>query len=136
MVIYIVLILLFGIGYTFVQYDPDELSENFEKGSRFIPGVRPGKETRDYLSRVLLSLALIGTPVLALIAVTPQILDMATANTARHIANKYAFGGTGMILLVTVLLDTIKTFKASITTGEYSQKTKKMLNQTGDAASL
>ncbi|MBQ6367207.1 MAG: preprotein translocase subunit SecY [Erysipelotrichaceae bacterium] len=114
LVIYAVLVILFTFFYTNVTVDPEKIAENLGKDNTYIPGVRPGKETVEYISKVLNRITVLGALLLAFIAVLPYIVSMATG-----LPVSAALGGTGIIIVVGVALETIKTLKGQLTTKQY-----------------
>ena len=112
--IYAVLVILFTFFYTNVTVDPEKIAENLGKDNTYIPGVRPGKETVEYISKVLNRITVLGALLLAFIAVLPYIVSMATG-----LPVSAALGGTGIIIVVGVALETIKTLKGQLTTKQY-----------------
>ncbi|MBQ1810772.1 MAG: preprotein translocase subunit SecY [Erysipelotrichaceae bacterium] len=114
LVIYALLVILFTFFYTNVTVDPEKIAENLGKDNTYIPGVRPGKETVEYISKVLNRITVLGSLLLAFIAVLPYIVSMATG-----LPVSAALGGTGIIIVVGVALETIKTLKGQLTTKQY-----------------
>lgn len=112
-VAYFVLVVLFTYFYTAVTFDPDNISNNLQKSGAFIPGVRPGIATADYISRVLTRLTLVGALFLGVIAVLPLILRAITGIQA------LAIGGTALLIVVSVVIDLIKKVDAQISVKEY-----------------
>ncbi|MEK7176105.1 MAG: preprotein translocase subunit SecY [Patescibacteria group bacterium] len=110
---YFVLVVLFTYFYTAVTFDPDHISENLQKSGAFIPGVRPGHSTADYISRVLTRLTLVGALFLGAIAVLPLIFRSLTGIQA------LAIGGTALLIVVSVVIDLIKKIEAQISVREY-----------------
>lgn len=110
---YFVLVVLFTYFYTAVTFDPDNISNNLQKSGAFIPGVRPGVSTADYISRVLTRLTLVGALFLGLIAVLPLILRAITGIQA------LAIGGTALLIVVSVVIDLIKKVDAQVSVREY-----------------
>ncbi|MSR87619.1 MAG: preprotein translocase subunit SecY [Candidatus Zambryskibacteria bacterium] len=110
---YFVLVVLFTYFYTAVTFDPDNISTNLQKSGAFIPGVRPGISTADYISRVLTRLTLVGALFLGVIAILPLILRSLTGVEA------LAFGGTALLIVVSVVIDLIKKVDAQISAREY-----------------
>ncbi len=110
---YFVLVVLFTYFYTAVTFDPDTISTNLQKSGAFIPGVRPGIATADYISRVLTRLTLVGALFLGVIAVLPLILRAITGIQA------LAIGGTALLIVVSVVIDLIKKVDAQISVREY-----------------
>ena len=112
-VAYFVLVVLFTYFYTAVTFDPDTTSSNLQKNGAFIPGVRPGTATADYISRVLTRLTLVGALFLGLIAVLPLVLRAITGIQA------LAIGGTALLIVVSVVIDLIKKVDAQVSVREY-----------------
>ena len=110
---YFVLVVLFTYFYTAVTFDPDSISTNLQKSGAFIPGVRPGDATSEYLSRVLTRLTLVGALFLGIIAILPLILRSLTGIQA------LAIGGTALLIVVSVVIDLIKKVDAQISVREY-----------------
>lgn len=112
-VLYFFLVFLFTYFYTAVTFDPEALSNNLQKNGAFIPGVRPGGSTAEYISKVLGRITLLGAVFLGFIAVLPLIMQRATGITA------IALGGTSLLIVVSVVLDLIKKVDAQISMREY-----------------
>jgi len=110
---YFVLVVLFTYFYTAVTFDPDSVSTNLQKNGAFIPGVRPGISTADYISRVLTRLTLVGALFLGLIAVLPLVLRSLTG------IESLAIGGTALLIVVSVVIDLVKKVDAQVTAREY-----------------
>jgi preprotein translocase subunit SecY len=110
---YFILVVLFTYFYTAVTFDPDQIAENLQKTGAFVPGVRPGEPTSDYISKVLTRLTLIGALFLGFIAVIPLILRSITGIQA------LAIGGTGLLIVVSVVIDLIKKIDAQVSVKEY-----------------
>ena len=101
--IYGVMTILFTFMYAQIQMNPDKIAENFQKSGTFIPGIKPGNETADYLRSMIHRLSCVGAIALALIAVCPYIVSKLTA-----LPQYLAIGGTGMIIMVSVGLQTVR----------------------------
>ena len=112
--LYAVLIILFTFFYTEMQVDPDKISENLGKSGAYIPGIRPGTETKTYLHKVLNRITVLGALCLMVIALLPYLLAMFTSLTSST-----AIGGTGLIIVVGVALETVKQLKGQITQTQY-----------------
>lgn len=110
---YFILVFLFTYFYTAVTFDPEQISSNLQKSGAFVPGIRPGRPTADFLSRVLTRITLIGALFLGLIAVLPLVMQAATGLTALTI------GGTGLLIVVSVVLETVKQVEAQLVMREY-----------------
>jgi preprotein translocase subunit SecY len=112
-VLYFILVFLFTYFYTAVTFDPEALSTNLQKNGAFIPGIRPGASTSEYISKVLNRITFLGALFLGLIAVLPLIMRSITGITA------IALGGTALLIVVSVVLDLIKKIDAQISMREY-----------------
>jgi preprotein translocase subunit SecY len=110
---YFLLVVLFTYFYTAVSFDPDQVSTNLQKSGAFIPGVRPGLSTADYISRVLTRLTLVGALFLGLIAILPLVLRSLTG------IQSLAIGGTALLIVVSVVIDLIKKIDAQVSAREY-----------------
>ena len=112
-IMYFVLVIIFTFFYTAVVFNPDEVSENVQKNGGFIPGMRPGKQTADYLYKVLNRVTTFGAVFLALIAVLPFVLTRFTNSQSLTI------GGTSLLIVVAVVIDTIKAVEAQMVMHDY-----------------
>jgi len=115
MISYFALVVIFTYFYTAVTFDPKKISENLQKMGGFIPGIRPGTSTSDYLSYILNRVLLVGAIFLGIIAIMPQIVGMATG------VNTFSFlvGGTSLLIAVSVILETVRQIKAQLQMREY-----------------
>lgn len=119
-VLFVGLILFFCFFYTAMIFNPVEMAENMKQGGTFIPGIRPGKETETYIEVILIRLTVVGSLVLSIIAIIPQIL---TANIAIDYSLAGIFGGTGLLIVVGVALDLIQKIEGYL----YSRNFTEML---------
>jgi len=104
-VVYVTLIIFFSYFYTTITFKPDDVAENLKKNGGFIPGIRPGARTAEFLQKVIMRLTLFGSLYLAAICVFPTIL------TGRFNVQFY-FGGTSLLIVVGVALDTFRQIEA------------------------
>jgi preprotein translocase subunit SecY len=111
--VYFVLVFVFTYFYTAVTFDPTTMSTNLQKNGAFIPGIRPGEATRDYVTSILNRITLVGALFLGLIAVLPLAARALTGITA------VALGGTALLIVVSVVLDLIKKVDAQLSMREY-----------------
>ena len=114
MIMYALLIIIFSYFYTFLQVDPQIISENFQKAGAYIPGVRPGDETAKYLKNILIRDTTFGAIFLMVIALLPMVLTMYLS-----LPSSIAFGGTGLIIVVGVILETSKEIDGRLAAREY-----------------
>jgi len=109
------LVFLFTFFYTIIAFDPENVSENLQKSGGFIPGIRPGASTSQFLSHVLNRILPIGALFLAIIALMPTIVG----NVTKIVAFQFLVGGTSLLILVNVVLETVKQIKAQLEMREY-----------------
>lgn len=114
MTLYAVLIIAFTYFYAFIQVNPEQAAENLQKQSGYIPGIRPGKSTQEYLTRVLYRLTFVGAIFLTVIAVLPTIF-IKIAN----LPQSAQIGGTSLLIVVGVALDTYKQLEAQLVKRHY-----------------
>lgn len=121
-ILYVILIFFFGYFYTFIQIKPEELSKNLQQNGGYIPGIRPGKETEDYISKVLSRLTVVGSIFLVIIAGLP-IIFTALVNLSDKISlsSNVTIGGTGLLIVVGVALETYKQLEGSLVTRSYKK---------------
>jgi preprotein translocase subunit SecY len=115
--LYFLLIIIFTYFYTAIVFDPKTISENLQKMGGFIPGIRPGKATADYLSFVLNRTLVFGSIFLGLIALMPSIVQSIT----KVRAFSFLVGGTSILILVSVVLHTFEQIKAEVEMREYEK---------------
>ncbi len=111
--VYFIFVFLFTYFYTAVTFDPNQIAENLQKNGAFIPGIRPGIATRDYIAKILNRVTLMGAVFLGVIAVLPLVMKAITGITA------FALGGTALLIVVSVVLDIIKKIEAELSMREY-----------------
>lgn len=112
-IIYFVMVFLFTYFYSAVVFHPEQVAENIQKQGGFIPGIRPGKNTSDYLGWITNRLLLLGASFLSIIAVLPLIVQQATGNA------NLVIGGTSILIIVAVVIDSVKQIEAQLTMREY-----------------
>lgn len=128
MIFYALLVIFFAYFYTFVQFNPVEISDNLKKSGGYIPGFRPGTQTQEYLEKVLSRITIAGSFFLALIAIFPDILLNINIFQGMSPGLAYLMGGTSLLILVAVDLDTMKQIESQLVMREYEGflgKTKK-----------
>ena len=112
LVVYIVLTVFFAYFYTSLTFNPLEIANNMKKQGGFIPGIRPGKPTSDYLNRVLNAIIFIGAVGLVIVAVVPFFFNGVFKASV-------SFGGTSLIIIVSVVLETIKQIESQMLVRNY-----------------
>jgi preprotein translocase subunit SecY len=118
MVIYIGMIVFFAFFYTAIVFNPVETAENLRKYGGFIPGIRPGKNTADYLDYVLTRLTVAGAAYLAAVCILPEIL-------ISQYSVPFYFGGTSLLIVVTVTMDTVAQVQSHLLAHQYEGLVKK-----------
>jgi preprotein translocase subunit SecY len=117
-ILYAIIIIFFAYFYTAIVFNPRDLADNMQKYGGFIPGIRPGKRTSDYIDRVLTRVTLPGALFLAFIAILPSIFI--------HKFNApFVFGGTGLLIVVGVALDTLQQIESHLIMRHYEGFLKK-----------
>ena len=114
--VYVVLIILITFFYTKMQIDPAKIAENLGKSGTYIPGIRPGNETKEYINKVLCRITVLGAIGLAFIAVLPHAIPLFT-----DLPSSMGIGGTGIIIVVGVALETVKQLEGQLTQKSYKR---------------
>ena len=113
LIVYILLVMFFAYFYTSVTFNPMEVANNMKKSGGFIPGIRPGKPTQDYLNKILNYIVFIGAIGLIIVAIIPIFFNgMFKANVS--------FGGTSLIIIVGVIIETVKQIESKMIVRNYS----------------
>ena len=113
MILYIVLIIAFAYYYTYITFNPMEVANNMKKQGGFIPGIRPGKPTSDYLQKILHYIIFIGAVGLTLICLIPIVFS------GLMNMSSLSFTGTSMIIVVSVILETTKAIESQMMVRNY-----------------
>ena len=116
-IMYFVLILFFAYFYASIQYNPVEMANNIRKNSGMIPGIRPGKPTADYIQKILGRITLLGALLISVIALFPILLTQFTQLIGRPMT--LSLGGTSLIIVVGVALETVKTLESQMMMRHY-----------------
>ena len=114
-ILFFILIIAFNYFYVAISFNPVEVANNLKKNGGFIPGIRPGKPTSDYITKVLGRVTLIGALFLAFIAVFPIVVNMASGSYLGSVA----FGGSSLLIVVGVALETVRELEAQMTMRHY-----------------
>ncbi|GGG27024.1 protein translocase subunit SecY [Chelatococcus composti] len=118
MVLYVALIIFFAFFYTAIVFNPAETADNLKKHGGFIPGIRPGERTAEYIDTVLTRITVIGAAYLALICLIPEIL-------ISYAALPFYFGGTSLLIVVSVTMDTVAQVHGHLLAHQYEGLVKK-----------
>ena len=116
-IMYFVLIIFFAYFYAAIQYNPIEMANNIRKNSGAIPGIRPGKPTSDYITKVLSRLTLVGALLLSVVALYPILFSQITGAFKHQVS--LSLGGTSVIILVGVALETVKQLESQMVMRHY-----------------
>ena len=113
---YFLLTLGFTYFYTAFTFKPDETADQLRKNGGFIPGIRPGRPTQDYLPRVVFRISFAGALFLGLVAVSPPILSRGVPGPR---IGSFALGGTALLIVVSVVVETMKQIEAQLMMRNY-----------------
>ena len=114
--IFVVLIFFFAYFYTFIQMRPEEMAKNLKENGGFIPGIRPGKDTEEYFSKVLSRLTIFGGLFLVVISALPIVFSALT-----NLDSTVSIGGTSLLIVVGVALETYEQLEGSLVTRSYKK---------------
>ena len=114
--LYVIFIFFFAYFYTFIQLKPEEFAKNLQDNGGYIPGIRPGEDTKKYVSKILTRLTVLGAAFLAIIAGLPIVFSKLTS-----LPTSVSIGGTGLLIVVGVALETYKQLEGSILTRSYKR---------------
>ena len=118
LILYVGLIVFFAFFYTAIVFNPTETAENLKKHGGFIPGIRPGERTAEYIDYVLSRITVIGAAYLAVVCVLPEIL-------ISYAAVPFYFGGTSLLIVVSVTMDTVAQIQGYLLAHQYEGLIKK-----------
>lgn len=118
LVVFVVLIVFFAFFYTAVVFNPQETAENLRKYGGFIPGIRPGQRTAEYIDYVLTRITVVGAIYLAAVCVLPEFL-------ISYAAVPFYFGGTSLLIVVSVTMDTVAQIQSHLLAHQYEGLIKK-----------
>jgi preprotein translocase subunit SecY len=124
MLTYVLLVIFFAYFYTAIQFNPKDLADTIKKNGGFIPGIRPGKNTADFLEWTLNRITLSGGIFLAVIAIVPDIIIRLWPEQVPT-TMAYLFGGTSLLIIVGVALDTLKQIESQMMMRHYDGFMKK-----------
>lgn len=113
--LYFILVVAFTFFYTLVVFNPQKISDEIQKHGGFIPGIRPGTATKEYLQKIVYRITVVGAIFLGLIAILPAIVSVATDST------NLIIGGTGVLIVVSVVLETFKMMETQIAMKSYDK---------------
>jgi preprotein translocase subunit SecY len=117
MVLYATMIIFFSFFYTSIIFNPEETADNLKKYGGFIPGIRPGKKTAEYIDYVLTRITVVGSVYLAFVCIVPEFLRTNYAILT--------FGGTSILIIVSVTMDTVAQIQSHLIAQQYEGLIKK-----------
>lgn len=117
-ILYVVLIVIFAFFYAFLQINPQKMSDNLSKSNAYIPGVRPGIDTQDYIASLLFKISVIGTTYLVVLAILPIITSVVFGFTSTE-ASAIRLGGTSLLIIVGVAIETTQQVETDASQNEY-----------------
>jgi preprotein translocase subunit SecY len=118
LLVYVLMILFFAFFYTAIVFNPDETADNLKKYGGFVPGIRPGKRTAEYIDYVLTRITVAGAAYLALVCILPEFLTS-------YAAVPFYFGGTSLLIVVSVTMDTVAQIQSHLLAHQYEGLIKK-----------
>lgn len=116
--LYVAMIVFFCFFYTAIQFNPEDTADNLKKHGGFVPGIRPGKRTAEYLDYVLTRLTVIGSAYLSIVCVIPEVL-------ISQAAVPFYLGGTSLLIVVNVTMDTVSQIHSHLMAQQYEGLLKK-----------
>lgn len=114
MIVYVILIIAFTYFYAFVQVNPEKMSDNLKKQGSYVPGIRPGEQTKKYITKVLYRLTFVGSIFLAVVAILPII-----ATKVMDLSQSIQVGGTSLLIVIGVAIETMKSLEAQVSQKDY-----------------
>ncbi len=120
-ILYLILIIFFGYFYTFMIMNPEEMSKNLNERGGYIPGVRPGEDTSNYISGSIGKLTIVGSIFLMVIAILPVLISKFTS-----LPSTVTIGGTGLLIVVGVAIETYKQMESSLLARSYKEKRRRI----------
>jgi preprotein translocase subunit SecY len=123
-ILYVALIVVFSFFYSFLTIDPEKISNNLSKSNAYIPGIRPGEDTKDFIARLLFKITVIGTVYLVVLAILPILTGIVFGFTGPE-AQAITLGGTSLLIIVGVAIETTQQVEADASQTEYSGIFKK-----------
>jgi len=118
-ILYAAMIIFFCFFYTAIVFNPEETADNLKKYGGFIPGIRPGKRTAEYIDYVLTRITVVGAGYLALVCLVPEVIG------GMYGVQQFAFGGTSVLIVVSVTMDTVAQIQSHLIAQQYEGLIKK-----------
>ncbi len=118
-ILYVILIVIFSFFYSFLTINPDKIADNLQKSNAYVPGIRPGIETKDFIAKLLFKITVIGTVYLVILAVLPIITSIVFGFQGAE-ASAITLGGTSLLIIVGVAIETTQQVETDASQTEYS----------------
>lgn len=118
-ILYVGLIVVFSFFYSFLQINPEKIAGNLSKSNAYVPGIRPGQDTQDFIAKLLFKITVIGTVYLVTLAVLPILTSIVFNFTATE-AQAITLGGTSLLIIVGVAIETTQQVETDASQAEYS----------------
>jgi preprotein translocase subunit SecY len=118
-IIYVILIIVFTFFYSFMQINPEKIANNLSKSNAYVPGVRPGQDTQDFVAKLLFKITVIGTTYLVLLAILP-ILTSVVFGFQGNEAQAITLGGTSLLIIVGVAIETTQQIETDASQTDYA----------------
>jgi preprotein translocase subunit SecY len=118
-ILYVVLIIVFSFFYSFLTIDPEKIANNLSKSNAYVPGIRPGQDTKDFIAKLLFKITVIGTVYLVVLAILPILTSIVFGFTGTE-AQAISLGGTSLLIIVGVAIETTQQVETDASQAEYS----------------
>ncbi len=118
-ILYVLLIVVFSFFYSFLTINPEKIADNLSKSNAYVPGIRPGQETKDFVAKLLFKITVIGTVYLVILAVLPVLTSIVFGFTGTE-AQAITLGGTSLLIIVGVAIETTQQVETDASQTEYS----------------
>ena len=118
-ILYVMLIIVFSFFYSFLTINPEKISDNLTKSNAYVPGIRPGIETKDFIAKLLFKITVIGTVYLVILAILPILTSIVFGFTDQE-ASAITLGGTSLLIIVGVAIETTQQVETDASQTEYS----------------
>jgi preprotein translocase subunit SecY len=119
-ILYVILIMFFGYVYTYMMMNPEEMSKDLNKRGGYIPGIRPGEETTNYISNSIGKLTIVGSIFLVILSGLPVLMSNISS-----LSSSVTIGGTGILIVVGVAIETYKQLESGLVSRSYKQRRRK-----------
>ena len=118
-ILYVALIIIFSFFYSFMTINPEKIANNLSKSNAYVPGVRPGEDTKNFVAKLLFKITVIGTAYLVALAILPILTSIVFGFTGTE-AQAITLGGTSLLIIVGVAIETTQQVETDAAQAEYS----------------